>query len=188
MIKKSPAKPLIARMDLVKYCETHNEASTDQGKKLNESAVPTCCQECSYWQNVPPIFDNQLGLNLSQYGFYHNSWIMQKAESQYVEIVGLYGKHQIIAPISVALSGAVLPIQILYTDMPTECYLYCIFPDHVDIWHIYAQLLGYCSTVRTIMCLISNITVTYVNAMTAQMELSTDQPAIVIHDVFTVTE
>ena len=76
--------------------------------------------------------------------------------------------------------GEMLPMQILYTGKTERCHPAYSFPPDFDIFHT----PNHWANTETTLRLISNIIVPYVAAVREKMELSKDQPAIVIFDAF----
>ena len=118
----------------------------------------------------------QTGLNVVP----ASSWTMEEEGSRRVEIAGLGDKRQITATFAIAMCGAVLPVQILYTGKTPRCHASYAFPEGFDIWHT----PNHWANTETTKRFISNIVVPYAAGVRAQMELPDSHPAIVIYDAF----
>ena len=73
--------------------------------------------------------------------------------------MGLGDERQITATCAVVMSGAVLPVQIVYAGKTSRCYPSYAFPESFDIWHISNHWVNAETTVR----FISNVMVPYVS-------------------------
>ena len=94
--------------------------------------------------NVPPqliINWDQTGLNVVP----TCSWTMEEQGSQRVETAGLGDKRKITATFAVAMSGAVLAIQMLYAGKTPRCHPSYAFPESFDIWHTPNHSCAICS-------------------------------------------
>ena len=154
------------------------ELSEEQFKEVQRSFLAEIVHiaQANY---IPPqliINWDQTGLNIVP----TYSWTMEEQGSKRVEIVGLGNKRQITATFAVAMSGAVLPVQILYAGKTSRCHPSYAFPESFDIWHTPNHWANADTTLR----FISNIVVSYVAQVRAEMELAVNHPAIVIFDAF----
>ena len=115
-ISKSWAKSLMARMGLVKChgsTKSNLRLSGEEYDRIRNAYVMGIVTKARSG-NIPPqliINWDQTGLNVVP----TSSWTMHEAGSRRVEIMGLTDKRQITATYAAAMSGDVLPIQILYT-------------------------------------------------------------------------
>ena len=78
------------------------------------------------------------------------------------------------------MNGAILPFQLLYAGKTTRCHPKYAFPSEFDIWHT----PNHWATGETVIRLVSNVIVPYVNVIRLKMKLTSTHPAIVIYDAF----
>ena len=117
---------------------------------------------------------DQTGLHLVPFG----NWTLEKAGASRVEVVGQNDKSMITTTFTSTLSGAFLPIQLLYTGKTPRCHPYYTgFPADFDVWHPPNHLENQETSLR----FICNIIIPYVQKTRAEKGLSPTHPA---SDVF----
>lgn len=98
-----------------------------------------------------------------------------------MEIVGLEDKRQITALLSCAMSGDLLPPQLLYQGKTTQCTPTTVqFPNDWDV-HFSEN---HWSNEDTMCRFIDTILVPYINKMRDSLDLPLKQPALCVFDVF----
>ena len=116
------------RMNLVKRpgsTKSRLQLTGEQYLQLQSSFLNETVQRAQANKVPPQLIINwdQTGLSVSP----ASSWTMEEEGSQRVEIAGLGDKQQITTTLAIAMSGAVLPVQILYTGktpkMPSQLCL-----------------------------------------------------------------
>lgn len=130
-------------------------------------------------EDIPP----QLVFNWDQTGISivpGLSWTMEAKGSKRVEIVGMGDKRQITAVYCGAMSGEFLPAQRIYQGKTTACLPRHKFPSD---WHV-TYTPNHWSNEDTMMEYIKSIILPYVERKRKELELSPDQPALAIFDVF----
>ena len=106
-------------------------------------------------------------------------WTMDAKRSERVEIVGISDKHQITAGFCGAVTGELLPPQLIYQGKTSAClprYSY-------DDWHVTCTP-NHWSNEDTMKEYIERIIIPYVDRKHKELKLSSDQPALAIFDVF----
>ena len=97
-----------------------------------------------------------------------------------MEIVGISDKHQITAVFYGAMTGELLPPQLIYQGKTSACLPRYSFPDD---WHVTCTP-NHWSNEDTMKEYIECIIIPYVDHKRKELELSSDQPALAIFDVF----
>ena len=106
-------------------------------------------------------------------------WTIEEEGSKWVEIASLNGKCQIIATFVVAMTGDLLPLQILYWGNTTCCQPSYTFPQEFDISHTKLWASG-----ETSLRLVPNVIIPYISTVRERMELTDNHLAIVIYEAF----
>ena len=106
--------------------------------------------------------------------------MMDAKGSQQVEIMGISNKHQITAVFYGALTGELLPPQLIYQGKTSVCLPRYSFPDN---WHVTCTPNRW-SNEDTMKEYIEHIIIQYVDRKCKELKLSSDQPALAIFDVF----
>ncbi len=108
------------------------------------------------------------------------SWTMEKRGSKRVEISAQDDKRQITAVFACTLSGAFLPVQLIYKGTTPRCLPAVTFPSD---WHL-TYSSNHWSNEGTMVEYIKMIIIPYVAQTRVQLKLSSEYPALVIFDVF----
>ena len=108
------------------------------------------------------------------------SWTMEKKGSKRVEISAKDDKRQVTAVFACSLSGAFLPVQMIYEGTTARCLPKVTFPSD---WHITCSA-NHWSTETTMIDYIKRIIIPYVVQTRVKLKLSSDYPALVLFDVF----
>lgn len=112
-----------------------------------------------------------------------SAWTMAPSGSRRVEVMGLGDKRQITAVFAGTLSGAFLPLQLIYAGKTAACHPNgVVFPQD---WHI-THTANHWANEATVKDYIVKIVVPYVEHIRATKypAQSSPQPALVIFDVF----
>ena len=129
--------------------------------------------------SVPPA----LILNLDQTGTKlvpTSEWTMAVEGSKQVSVVGLEDKREITVFLCCSLSGDLLPLQVIYTGKTSQCHPNILFPDGWHIWHS----INHWSNQQTMLEYVDSILVPYLTKTRVQQDLSEEQVALLICDVF----
>ena len=108
----------------------------------------------------------------------HGLWRLREASK--IEIRALDDKRGMTTVLACALSGKLLPPQLLYGGKTEQCHPRVKFPEDWDVWHSpnhwsnEASMLKYYDTVIIL----------YVTATRQTLNLPTSQPALALFDVF----
>ena len=101
-----------------------------------------------------------------------------------MEIVGISDKRQITAIFCGAMTGKLLPPQLIYQGKTSAC-LPC--NSFLNDWHVTCTL-NHWSNEDTMKDYIEHIIILYVDRKHKELKLSSDQPALAIFDVLKVSK
>ena len=107
-------------------------------------------------------------------------WTMEKQGAKRVEVVAKDDKRQITAVLAGSMSGDFLPPQLIYEVKTTRCLPQYKFPSS---WHI-THSDNHWSNEFTMKEYVEKILVPYINRKRAELNLSSNQPALLIFDNF----
>ena len=180
-LKRSWAKSLMSRMNLVKcrgMTKSRLQLNEEEFKEIQRSYLAEMVH-IAQANNVPP----QLIINWDQTGLNTvptSSWAMEEQGSKRVEIVGLGNKRLITTTFAVAMSGVVLPVQILHARKTSRCHPSNALPESFDIWHT----PNHRANAETTLKFISKVVLLYAAQVRLHMEQPVDYPAVVIFNAF----
>ena len=110
-----------------------------------------------------------------------SAWTMAECGSKQVEIVGLDDKREITVVLACAMSGDMLPPQVLYAGKTENCHAKFNFPQSWDIHHSE----NHWSNSETMLRYVDEIIIPYVQEKRDSLPLScANQVALCIFDVF----
>ena len=97
-----------------------------------------------------------------------------------MEIAGVGDKRQITVTVAGALSGKLLPFQVLYEGKTERCHPSTAFPEGFDIWHTPNHWANGETSIR----FVKNIILPYISVTLKDLGLSEEHMALVIFDTF----
>lgn len=89
-------------------------------------------------------------------------------------------KHQIKVTVPGALSGKLLPFQVLYEGKTERCHPSTAFPEWFDIWHTPNHWANGKTSIR----FVNNLILPYISATCKDLGLGEEHMALVIFDTF----
>ena len=173
------AKSLLYRMNFVKRRGSSTAKLTVANFEAVKEQFLIDVNAVVEMEDIP----SQLVINWDQTGISivpGSSWTMEAKGSKRVEIVGMGDKRQITAVLCGAMSGEFLPPQLIYQGKTTACLPRHKFPTD---WHV-TYTHNHWSNEDTMIEYIKSIILPYVERKRTELELSRDQPALAIFDVF----
>ena len=173
------AKSLLYRMNFVKRRGSSTAKLTVANFETLKEQFIIDVNAIMEMEDIPPqlIFNwDQTGISIVP----GSSWTMEAKGTKRVEIVGLGDKRQITAVLCGAMSGEFLPPQLIYQGKTTACLPRHKFPED---WHV-TYTPNHWSNEDKMIEYIETIILPYVEGKRKELELSVDQPALAIFDVF----
>ena len=173
------AKSLLYRMNFVKRRGSSTAKLTVANFETLKEQFIIDVNAIMEMEDIPPqlIFNwDQTGISIVP----GSSWTMEAKGTKRVEIVGLGDKRQITAVLCGAMSGEFLPPQLIYQGKTTACLPPHKFPED---WHV-TYTPNHWSNEDKMIEYIETIIILYVEGKRKELELSVDQPALAIFDVF----
>ena len=179
LITKNWAKSLLHRMGFVKRrAGTKAKVSVEDFEEKKEQFLLDIKAVVSL-EGIP--FD--LIINWDQTAMHYvpvSSWTMAKEGSKRVEICGIDDKRQVTAVFGCSLTGAFLPVQLVYQGKTDKCHPTFDFPMDWDVTHS----PNHWSNENTTRDYIRKILVPYVAKKREELALGSDHRALVIYDSF----
>ena len=109
-----------------------------------------------------------------------SEWTMDKQGAKKISIKGLDDKREITALLTITLSGAMLPPQLLYGGKTERCHPDVDFPSDWDVWHTE----NHWSNESTVLRYIDKVINPYLESKRQELELPSNHRALLIMDVF----
>ena len=173
------AKSLLKRMNFTKRRASTKSTNPSQNtEEVKEEFLGDLIQAVEL-NEVPPdlIFNwDQTAISLVP----SSQWTLDKKGNKRVAIVGHCNKRQITAVMCAALTGEVLPVQLVYEGKTRRCHPPYDFPGN---WVI-SYSPNHWSTEETMIEYITDVVVPFVEQKRDDLELNSDHAAVAIFDHF----